>query len=263
MKKNVLPLILAVSLFASCSSAYKTTQTPDDVYYSPGKTREYASVNKNDNYSDGYDNYTSSSEDNYLRMKVQNRYQWDALDDNDYWYSPTYAYNNFYGFNSFNPYLFNSWGLSYYYSPFASLRPYGWFNNYYPSYGFGFGYSPYSAGLYTHGYGYGYYGYTPSTVIVNSPRTRTSRPLLGSYVNNNYNNRNTYRNNGNNRYVPAGTGFNNRYNNSNNNNSFNNNNTFRNNNNNTSTPSFSAPARSYTPAPSSSGGGSVSRPGRH
>ena len=262
MNKNILPLILSVLVFASCSSAYKTTQTPDDVYYSPGKTKEYASVNKNDNYSGGgYDNYTSSSEDNYLRMKVQDRYQWDALDNNDYWYSPNYAYNNFYGFNSFNPYSFNSWGLSYYYSPFASLQPYSWFNNYYPSYGFGFGYSPYSLGLYSHGYGYGYYGYTPSTVIVNSPaRARTSRPMLGSYANGNYNNRNNYSNGVGNRYVPAGTGLN-RYNNTNNSN----NNSFRYNNNNTNnnTPTFSAPARSYTPSSSGGGGGSVSRPGRH
>ncbi len=261
MNKNVLPLMLSVLVFASCSSAYRATQTPDDVYYSPGKAREYASAN-NDNYSNGgggYDNYTSSSEDNYLRMKVQNRYQWDALDNNDYWYSPSYAYNNFYGFNSFNPYSFNSWGLSYYYSPFANLQPYNWFNNYYPSYGFGFGYSPYSMGLYSHGYGYGYYGYTPSTVIVNSPaRARTSRPLLGSYVNGNYNNRNSYSNGTGNRYVPAGTGLN-RYNNTNNNNSFR-----YNNNTNNNTNSFSAPARSYTPSSSGGGGGgSVSRPGRH
>ena len=35
----------SVFVFASCSSAYKTTQTPDDVYYSPGKAKEYASAN--------------------------------------------------------------------------------------------------------------------------------------------------------------------------------------------------------------------------
>ncbi len=251
MNKNILPLIMLLAVFASCSSAYRTTQTPDDVYYSPGKSKEYASVNSTSNNS-GYDNYTSS-EDNYLRMKAQNHYQWDALDNNDYWYSPNYAYNNFYGFNSFNPYLLNSWGLSYYYSPFASIQPYGWFNSFYPSYGFGFGYSPYTSGIYSHGGGYGYYGYSPAVVVVNSAaRAHTSRPLLGSYGNNSYNNRNNYNNGVGNRYAPASNGLNNRYNNTNNN-------SLRYNN--TNSNSFSAPARSYTP--SSSSGASMSRPGRH
>lgn len=270
MKKNVLPLMLMLALFASCSSAYKTTQTPDDVYYSPGKVQEYAKAetsDRDDRYSrqqqqDDYDDYTSSSDDNYLRMKIQNRYQWNSLDDYDYWYSPNYAYNNYYGFNSFNPYSFNSWGLTYGYSPFSSIQPYGWFNSFYPSYGYGYGYSPYSAGFYGHNYGYGYYGYTPTTVIVTSSRNRarTSRPLLGSYMNNNYNNSNS-NNNRSGRYVPANNGYT-RYNNTNNAARFNNNNTTAPaRTNNSFTP---APSRSYTPASSgSSGGGSVSRPGRH
>ena len=277
MKKNILPLMLMLAVFASCSSAYKTAQTPDDVYYSPGKVKEYATAtteNRDDQYArndsrtrrsyDDYEDYSSSSDDNYLRMKIQNRYQWDGLDDYDYWYSPNYAYNNYYGFNSFNPYTFNSWGLSYGYSPFTSIQPYSWFNSYYPSYGFGYGYSPYSSGFYGHNSGYGYYGYSPVNVIVtNTNRTHTSRPLLGAYVNRNYNNGSNNSNN-NGRYVPAKNGYN-RYNNAaryNNNNNINNNNTpARTNNTNTFTPS-----RSYTPSSSgssSSGGGSVSRPVRH
>ena len=275
MKKNVLPLMFALALFASCSSAYKTAQTPDDVYYSPGKVKEYAAAtneNKEDQYSrnntsasqreDNYEDYTSSSEDNYLRMKAQNRYQWSSLDDNDYWYSPSYAYNNYYGFNSFNPYTFNTWGLSYGYSPFTSIQPYSWFNSYYPSYGFGFGYSPHSSGFYGHNSGYGYYGYSPVNVIVTTNnRTRTSRPLLGAYMNRNYSNSSNNRNNSNGRYIPANNGYN-RYNNSA---RYNNNTTTpvrTNNSNNTNT---FTPSRSYTPSSSGSsgGGGSVSRPVRH
>lgn len=270
--KNILPLIAALALFAGCSTTYKTAQTPDDVYYSPGKPQVYAKVqtqSRDDRYNnrqqeDEYEDYTSNSDDNYLRMKIQNRYQWSALDDYNYWYSPNYAYNNYYGFNSFNPYTLNSWGLSYYYSPFASIQPYSWFNNYYPSYGFGYGYTPHYGGYYGHNSGYGYYGYSPVNVIVTSNRAHTSRPLLGGFTNNNYNNYNRSRNNDGGRFAPA-NGFNNRnsnnnrFNNSNNNTSrFNNN---SNNNNNTYTP----PARSYTPSTSgsSSSGGSVSRPVRH
>ncbi len=277
MIKNVLPMILLLAVFAGCSSAYKTTQTPDDVYYSPGKVQEYAEVKTEDNRDSydrrlqssesEYDDYTASSEDNYLRMKIQNRYQWSALDNYDYWYSPSYAYNNYLGFNSFNPYSFNSWGLSFGYSPFASIQPYGWFNSFYPSYGFGYGYSPYSAGFYGHNYGYGYYGYSPVNVIVTSNRTRTSRPLLGGYTNNAYNNDNYNRNNGRgNRYVPINNNTN-RYNNTNNSNRNNNNSVRFNNNSNSSRQNntnntYTPPARTYTPSSSGSSGGTVSRPAR-
>ena len=279
MKNNLLPLLMMLAVFASCSSAYKATQTPDDVYYSPAKVKEYAAVkkdNNDDDYadtrssrqqpSDEYENYTASSNDNYLRMKIQNRYQWNTLDDNDYWYSPNYAYNNYYGFNSFNPYTLNSWGLSYYYSPFASIQPYSWFNNYYPSYGYGYGYSPYSSGFYGHNYGYGYYGYSPVNVIVVNNRTRTARPMLGAYTNNTYSNNNG--SNRGNRYVPANNGYG-RYNNTNNSARYNNNNnsTRYNNNTNNNTNTYTPPARSYTPSSSGtsggSSGGSVSRPVRH
>ena len=260
-------LALAIAL-ASCSTAYRQGQTPDDVYYSPAKekTQVYASANGDKQYNryqrsnnNGYDDYTSSSEDDYLRMKIQNRYRWSALDDYDYWYSPGYAFNNYYGYNSFNPLLFNSWGLSYYYSPFASIQPYGWFNSYYPTYGY---YTPYS-GYFGHNYGY---GYTP--VFLNNATTRSNvhRPLLGGYVNNNYNNRNTNRNTG--RYVPA---FDNsgdrRYNNRNNNNSFNNNNNLNrsNSNFNNNSNNNSAPVRSFTPSggSSSGGGGGAARQPHH
>ncbi len=199
-------MIALLVVFAGCSSAYKQTQTPDDVYYSPGKTQEQLAAKQDKRYdkydrrqdrnsdydddNDSYQSYTGNSDDNYLRMKIANRYQWSSLDDADYWYSPNYAYNNYYGFNSFNPYALNSWGLSYYYSPFASIQPYSWFNSYYPSYGFGYGYSPSYGGYYGHNSGYGYYGYSPVNVVVTSNRTRTSRPLLGGYTNNVYNNSN-------------------------------------------------------------------------
>src|SRR3954465_1606783 len=185
MKSRILSVFALAILLASCSSAYRQAQTPDDVYYSPAKekARTYASANDNrqtESYAhrdnSGYEDYTSSSEDAYLRMKIQDRYRWSALDDYDYWYSPSYAFNNYYGYNSFNPFLSNSWGLSFYYSPFASIQPYGWFSSYYPTYGF---YTPYS-GYYGHGYGYNYMPVFQTNVMRASG---VHRPLLGSYAN--------------------------------------------------------------------------------
>ena len=259
MKSRILSVFALAILLASCSSAYRQAQTPDDVYYSPAKEKErtYASANDNrqtDNYArrnnSGYEDYTSSSEDDYLRMKIQDRYRWSALDDYDYWYSPSYAFNNYYGYNSFNPFLSNSWGLSFYYSPFTSIQPYGWFSSYYPTYGY---YTPYS-GYYGHGYGYSY-----MPVYLTNVKTTPGvhRPLLGGYVNNGTgynNNNNRSRNIG--RYIPSfnigDSKFNNRNNSINNNNSF-------------SRPSSSysnsAPVRSFSSSggSSSGGGGGVSR----
>jgi hypothetical protein len=74
-------------------------------------------------------------------------------------------------------------GLSYYYSPFASIQPYGWFNGFYPTYGY---YTPFN-GSFGHNYGY---GYMPVYLGATNKTPGVRRPLLGGYANNNYNNSN-------------------------------------------------------------------------
>lgn len=250
MKSRIFSVFALAIVLASCSTAYRQAQTPDDVYYSPAKEKErtYASAEDNrrtDNYArrsnNDYDDYTSSNDDRYLRMKIQDRYRWGALDDYNYWSSPGYAFNNYYGYNSFNPFIFNSWGLSYYYSPFASIQPYGWFNSYYPTYGY-----------YNHYNSYNSYGYMPVYLTTARRTPGVHRPMLGGYVNNGLgynNNNNRSRTSG--RYVPAFNTNDSRYNNRNNNSINNNNNSFnRSNNNNNNT--NSTPTRSFTPSSSSS-----------
>ena len=54
--------IAGLAAFASCSTAYKMGQTPDDVYYSPAKPQsEYAS-NDRDREDDSY--YTTGNSSN-------------------------------------------------------------------------------------------------------------------------------------------------------------------------------------------------------
>lgn len=125
MKKNLVYLVLAIAVFASCSPTYKTSQTPDDVYYSPAKKMYVA---------DTYESAQPSSDDEYLRMKAKDYDKWSTIDDYDYWYDSRYYYNNMYtpysssvsvsmgiGFgyypyyNTYNPYWYNSW--SSWYSP--------------------------------------------------------------------------------------------------------------------------------------------------
>jgi hypothetical protein len=47
MKSSVLLLALVVAALSSCTTAYKTGQTPDDVYYSPTRPQdEYVRMEK-------------------------------------------------------------------------------------------------------------------------------------------------------------------------------------------------------------------------
>lgn len=102
-------LILATIFIGlnSCTTMYKTGQTPDDVYYSPGRTAtDYVHVESDRN--DRYSNDESYSTDRYLRMKAQQRNRWSSFDDDFYyWNNPTW--NNPYYFNSFRSPWVNPW----------------------------------------------------------------------------------------------------------------------------------------------------------
>jgi hypothetical protein len=117
-------LLLSLSLvFASCSTSYKSGQTPDDVYFSPERPRaEYVRVedDENDQYYRGQSNSSSNDyynyeEERYLRMKVRNRQRWSYLDNDFYSYNP-YVYGNYNYYNSpWNSYSY--W--DHYYNPYA------------------------------------------------------------------------------------------------------------------------------------------------
>jgi hypothetical protein len=117
MRYTILLLAFSAAILGGCSTAYKTGQTPDDVYYSPQRPQdEYVQAKNNeDRYYQGDEEYYG---DRYLRMKVRNRYLWSDLDD---WY----FYNNRYNFsyyrswnywnNPWSPYI--SW--NYYFNPYG------------------------------------------------------------------------------------------------------------------------------------------------
>ncbi len=117
MKHSLLLSVLSIGLLSSCSTAFKAGQTPDDVYYSPG--REGAEQVRNDRNEKEqqaqYQEYVSSLDDRYLRMKIANRYRWAPIDNFDYWYDSRYdfgAYNSSYYYNTLNPYAYWNPGLS-------------------------------------------------------------------------------------------------------------------------------------------------------
>ncbi len=168
---------LAVALLSSCSSVYKTGQTPDDVYYSPTRQID-AEVKREEKKQEEYT--YSKADDNYLRMKVQNRRQWSTIDDRDYWYNYdcNCRCNN-------NWSTYNRWNNNY-----DSWSNWNRGNNYYG---------------YNSGWGYGY-GYPIS--YVKSPRSNTgAKPYMSGYTNRTYNNTNNSYSNGKNGSTGSGGGF--------------------------------------------------------
>lgn len=115
MKHILLLSTIALTVLSGCSTAFKSGQTPDDVYYSPG--REVASAKEEEisrQQQDEYREYISSQDDRYLRMKVANRSRWSSIDDYDYWYDSRYDFGNY---NVYDRYAYTNpwnptWGIS-------------------------------------------------------------------------------------------------------------------------------------------------------
>jgi hypothetical protein len=125
MKKVVTGLLLVI-IVSSCSTTYKGIQTPDDVYYSPQRNINTVAQGQNRNT----DRYNDFNDDNYLRMRVQNRARWCYLDDFSYWNDSRYYADNYWSWNSYNPYWYNGcWGNNFYCNPYQSfLFNTGWNN---------------------------------------------------------------------------------------------------------------------------------------
>ena len=76
MKRQILLLAITAAALSSCTTAYKTGQTPDDVYYSPARPQdEYVRVEEKEEYRYDDEYY----DDRYLRMKVQTAHRWNTL----------------------------------------------------------------------------------------------------------------------------------------------------------------------------------------
>lgn len=244
MKRIFVLSALSALVLTSCSTAYKTGQTPDDVYYSPAADRdEYVVVDKRDNRYYGSTDYY---ENRYLRMSVANRNRWSVLDD---YYNNPYAYSPYSYYPSWNSPWNSYWAWNNFYNPYC-----GW------NYG---------------GVGVviikNYNNYTPpSRSLVFNPASYNISTAANS-KNGNTRNASSYNgpryNNSNSNSGLGGT-IRRTFSNSSSSNNSNNSYSDRSHNNSTSTPT-----RSYNPAPSSSGsssssggssssssGGGVSRP---
>ncbi len=247
MKYKLLLYGFLAAMITGCSSAYRASQTPDDVYYSP------ASMQKGDKHEDRYEDYARTDEDRYLRMKIRDRERWSSLDDYAYWndsrYVPSLGYS-YYHNNWNNPYTWNGWNSPYYSSVYLGSYGYygGLYSGYYP------GVYSYYPGSYSY-YPGGYNVYVPKS-YGGKLQNNVNRGNLRGYSNSSYSNSNNSRSNQEGlgrtlRRVFTPSVDNSTYSN-------------RNSSDNSSRETYT-PQRSYTPSSSSSSSsssGSVSRPAR-
>jgi uncharacterized membrane protein YgcG len=111
MRHRILLLVAASVVFGSCTTMYKSGQTPDDVYYSPGREiPAYVQTEENKDENSKYNPDAENYSDYYLRMKTYDRNRWSAF-DNDYMYWNDWRWNNQLYYNTFRP--VTNWGVSY------------------------------------------------------------------------------------------------------------------------------------------------------
>ena len=128
--KTLLFAILIVG-FGSCTTAYRSAQTPDDVYYSPTPVyqEDEQSEVKEDQRTDRNTSYLESEEEREIRLRIRDRrYRYSTNHYSDY-----YTYNTpyYYGHNTYynNPYYYGHNYNNYWYQPYYGFNTY-----YYPSY---------------------------------------------------------------------------------------------------------------------------------
>jgi hypothetical protein len=200
----------ALLILSSCSTAYKSAQTPDDVYYSPRTERTYASSNKQDqdqrkvaaaSEDDGtYVTYEDEEQGDYEKRidRFRNNYGGSYYDDG----SPNVYVNNYYGGGfGYSPYSYwgGGFGYPYYRSGWNLSIGLGWgggfynpwYSPWYSPYSFySPWYSPWHSPYYAGGYwgGGGYYGhYFPGGGYYSAPSRgfRSRSNFGGTYTNGN------------------------------------------------------------------------------
>lgn len=99
MKTKILLLSITAAALGSCTTAYKSSQTPDDVYYSPVRVYDSESEKKRD------EEKTKKVSDYEITMSIRDHRWRDFRDEYNYDYSP---YN----------YTCKGYSYGYYYNPY-------------------------------------------------------------------------------------------------------------------------------------------------
>lgn len=100
--KLLLPVIFAAAI-SSCSSVYKSGQTPDDVYFSPQRAYQEETRREDENRDEARQQY--NNEDRQIRLGINNA-----------------RWRNFDNEIAYNPYLYG-YDYGYYYNPYYCSQP--------------------------------------------------------------------------------------------------------------------------------------------
>ncbi len=111
MNTRLILIALATVSISSCSTAYKSGQTPDDVYYSPTRMVEEDTRQDDRQASQQVEN----PEDREIRQGIRD-YRWRVLN-----YDYSYNYNRY---NTYCNCYCNKYGYGYYTHPYYTPSPY-------------------------------------------------------------------------------------------------------------------------------------------
>ncbi|MBS1736808.1 MAG: hypothetical protein JSS98_09445 [Bacteroidetes bacterium] len=181
MQTKYLLFIAFVLVLGSCSTAYRTGQTPDDVYYSPTPANDDYVTQYNQDDRNSYD--YRNSEEYEIRRGIRNPVYRNSISIGLGFggYSPYYSM----GFSPYfgSPYGYNYFGYNNFYNPYSYSYlngfNYNGFYNPYPYYNGNYGYG--HSGYYGNYYG-NYLPYYPGIGTVNTNRgVRRMNGATGSY----------------------------------------------------------------------------------
>jgi hypothetical protein len=105
MNTKLLLILIIIAGLSSCSTAYKSAQTPDDVYYSPTPPHVDYVRTDNDENRDVYNG--QSNEDREIRRAIHNR-RLRTYPDYDYGYGYGYDYYPY----GYYPYVYYPYGYT-------------------------------------------------------------------------------------------------------------------------------------------------------
>jgi hypothetical protein len=162
MKTNLLSVAVLLVFATSCGTIYEAGQTPDDVYYSPANGVNKKELEREEEAKEQYDRYTEAQEDRFLRLKLNNRFRFNCIDDFSYWNDSRFdfmgnRFNN--NFNNFR-YNFNC----------GCMNGFDQWSGFNPAFGFNpvFGFGP-NVGL-GYGWGNGFRNPISSIIAFKNPR---------------------------------------------------------------------------------------------
>lgn len=185
---RIMLVVLLASIVMGCNTAYRSGQTPDDVYFSPAiNSGGYVVVEEEERYN----NDRTPMDERYLRMKTFGSRRWNMFDDDfGYWNNPQWNnrshFDMMYGVGPMNG--FSAFGNTLWRNPFSPVfygQPLIVFNTFQPL-------RPKNNAPRT----YNLNTYTPPRMTVDSKLgNRSYRTTGGQYYNNNGSPRGGYNSN--------------------------------------------------------------------